>query len=76
MHLVSVYLINVHLMGVHLVGVHLTGVRVPGSTTTSSGTRPLVLISDDDQNNMDEKGFIKGDVKVLIPAIEEEVFSK
>lgn len=46
------------------------------SSTTSSGTRPLVLISDDDQNNMDEKGFIKDDVKVLIPAIEEEVFSK
>jgi hypothetical protein len=35
-------------------------------------------ISDEDQYNMDEKGFIKGigdDVKVLVPVTEEEVFS-
>jgi len=35
-------------------------------------------IADDDQYNMDEKGFMKGigdDVKVLIPVTEEEVFS-
>jgi hypothetical protein len=35
-------------------------------------------ISDEDQYNMDEKGFMKGigdDVKVLVPVTEEEVFS-
>jgi hypothetical protein len=35
-------------------------------------------ISDEDQYNMDEKGFMKGigdDVKVLVPITEEEVFS-
>ena len=35
-------------------------------------------IADDDQYNMDEKGFMKGigdDVKVLVPVTEEEVFS-
>jgi len=35
-------------------------------------------ISDEDQYNMDEKGFMKGigdDAKVIIPVTEEEVFS-
>jgi hypothetical protein len=43
---------------------------------TISGT--TFGISDEDQYNMDEKGFAKGigdDVKVLVPVIDEEVFS-